>query len=42
MNRFLHTAPIEATSWLRILGVALTSFVLVELEKKLRNSRSQP
>jgi magnesium-transporting ATPase (P-type) len=41
MNRFLHTAPIEATSWLRILGVALTSFVLVELEKKLRNSRSQ-
>ena len=42
MNRFLHTAPIEASSWLRILGVALTSFVLVELEKKLRNSRSQP
>jgi cation-transporting ATPase F len=42
MNRFLHTAPIEASSWLRILGVALTSFVLVELEKKLRNTRSQP
>jgi Ca2+-transporting ATPase len=42
MNRFLHTAPIEASSWLRILGVALTALVLVELEKKLRNSRSQP
>lgn len=42
MNRFLHTAPIEASSWLRILGVALTALALVEMEKKLRNSRSQP
>ena len=42
MNRFLHTAPIEASSWLRILGVALTGLVVVELEKKLRNPRSQP
>jgi magnesium-transporting ATPase (P-type) len=39
MNRFLHTAPIEATAWLRILGVAAGAFVLVEIEKKIRSAR---
>lgn len=39
MNRFLHTAPIEATAWLRILGVAAGALVLVEIEKKIRSAR---
>jgi len=38
MNRFLHTAPIEASAWLRILGVALAALVVVEIEKKIRAS----
>ncbi len=36
MNRLLHTAPIDATAWLRILGVAVAALVVVELEKKIR------
>ncbi len=39
MNRFLHTAPIEATAWLRILGVAAGALSLVEIEKKIRCAR---
>ncbi len=39
MNRFLHTAPIEATAWLRIIGVAAGALVLVEIEKKIRSAR---
>jgi cation-transporting ATPase F len=39
MNRFLQTAPIDASAWLRILGVAAGAFVLVEIEKKIRSSR---
>ena len=42
MNRFLQTAPIDAASWLRILGVAFAALVLVELEKKLRKPRARP
>ena len=38
MNRFLHTAPIDASAWLRILGVAAGAFVLVEFEKRLRHA----
>lgn len=36
MNRLFHTAPIAAESWLRIVGVALLAFVVVEMEKWLR------
>jgi hypothetical protein len=36
MNRYLHTAPLDATVWLRILGVAVGALVLVEVEKKVR------
>jgi Ca2+-transporting ATPase len=39
MNRFLHTAPIEAIAWLRILGVAVGALVLVEIEKNIRSAR---
>jgi len=39
MNRFLHTAPIDATAWLRILGVAAVSLVVVEIEKMIRCAR---
>ena len=36
MNRYLHTAPLDATVWLRILGVAVAALVVVEMEKKMR------
>jgi magnesium-transporting ATPase (P-type) len=36
MNRFLHTAPLEAAAWARIVGIAILAFGLVELEKKVR------
>ena len=36
MNRLFHSAPIEAESWLRIVGVAAVAFVAVEIEKWLR------
>lgn len=39
MNRLLHTAPIDATSWLRILGVAVAALMVVELEKKIQCMR---
>lgn len=38
MNRFLHTAPIDAAAWLRILAIALAALVIVEVEKKIRVS----
>jgi magnesium-transporting ATPase (P-type) len=38
MNHFLHTAPLEAEVWLRIGGIAVIAFVLVELEKKFRGA----
>jgi Ca2+-transporting ATPase len=37
MNRFLHTAPLAGEVWLRICGIAVIAFVLVELEKKFRS-----
>jgi Ca2+-transporting ATPase len=36
MNRYLHTAPLDATVWLRILAVAVGALVLVEVEKRVR------
>jgi len=36
MNRLFHTAPIDGNAWLRILIVALITFVVVEIEKSLR------
>jgi hypothetical protein len=36
MNELFHTAPLEAEAWMRILGVALFSFVAVEIEKWIR------
>jgi magnesium-transporting ATPase (P-type) len=36
MNHLFHTAPISLESWLRIAGVAVTAFVVVEVEKWLR------
>lgn len=40
MNRLFHSAPIPAESWLRITGVAVVTFVVVESEKWLRSHRS--
>lgn len=39
MNRLLHTAPIDATAWLRILGVAVAALMVVEREKKIQCMR---
>ena len=39
MNRFFHSAPIDSESWLRIVGVAVAAFAIVELEKWLRYGR---
>jgi Ca2+-transporting ATPase len=39
MNRLFHTAPIDAESWLRILAVAVISFLAVEFEKWIRFGR---
>ncbi len=36
MNKLFHTAPIGAESWLRIVAVAATAFVAVEIEKWIR------
>ncbi len=36
MNKLFHTAPISGESWLRIVGVAVIVFVVVEIEKWLR------
>ena len=34
-----HTAPIGIESWLRIVGVAVAAFVVVEVEKWIRFGR---
>jgi len=36
MNRLFHTAPISVETWLRIAGVAILAFSVVEIEKWLR------
>ena len=36
MNTLFHTAPIDAGSWLRIAGVAVVAFAIVEIEKWMR------
>ena len=36
MNKLFHSAPINAESWLRIVAVAATAFIAVELEKWIR------
>ena len=39
MNQLFHTTPLEGEAWMRILGVALFSFVAVEFEKWIRFGR---
>jgi len=39
MNKLFHSAPISGASWLRLLGVVATVFVVVEMEKWLRFGR---
>jgi cation-transporting ATPase F len=41
MNRLFHTAPISGESWLRISGVAIAVFVIVEVEKWIRYGRGR-
>ena len=42
MNRLFHSAPISAAAWLRIVGVAVTVFLVVEVEKWLRRRWPRP
>ena len=39
MNRLFQSVPLEADTWLGIAGVAVISFVAVEIEKQLRFRR---
>lgn len=39
MNRLFHTAPITGGAWARVVGVAATAFLAVELEKWMRFGR---
>lgn len=36
MNRLFHTAPLDATSWLYVIGIGLTAYCIVEFEKWVR------
>lgn len=36
MNRLFHTAPIDGTAWVLILTVAVTVYLMVEVETWLR------
>jgi len=44
MNRLFHSAPISGSSWLRIISLAVTVFIIVELEKwlRFRNASAAP
>ncbi len=39
MNRLFHSAPISGTAWLRIVGVGLLVFVVIEIKKWLGEKR---
>ena len=43
MNRFFHSAPIDAYSWMRILSAGILVYICVSIEKKYvrfaKNSR---
>jgi cation-transporting P-type ATPase F len=39
MNRLFHSAPLDAESWLRIVGVAAIAAIAVEFEKWIRFGR---
>ncbi len=41
MNRLFGTAPIDAGTWLRILGAAAITWAIVEAEKAIRRRRPQ-
>ena len=36
MNFLFHTAPIDGTTWIPIIGIGIGSYCIVELEKWLR------
>jgi magnesium-transporting ATPase (P-type) len=39
MNKLFHTAPIDLESWLRIIGVAVVTFLSIEFDKWIRFGR---
>lgn len=39
MNRFFHSAPIDAYSWMRILLAGLLVYISVGIEKKIRSAQ---
>jgi Ca2+-transporting ATPase len=40
MNKAFHSAPITGLDWLIITGIGIVIYVVIELEKKIRNSVS--
>ena len=36
MNHLFHSAPLDAAAWLRVVGVGIVAFVIVEVEKWIR------
>jgi cation-transporting ATPase F len=42
MNQLFHSAPIDGAAWLRIIGVAVVAYVLVEMEKLARHAWRRP
>ncbi len=39
MNNLFHSAPIDGPAWLYVVGVGLATFLVVEVEKRVRRSR---
>jgi hypothetical protein len=39
MNRLFQSVPLEADTWFGIAGLAVLSFIVVEIEKQLRFRR---
>jgi cation-transporting P-type ATPase F len=36
MNRLFHSAPLDAAAWLRVVGVGVAAFFIIEIEKWIR------
>ncbi|MBO9315613.1 MAG: HAD-IC family P-type ATPase [Chloroflexus sp.] len=41
MNTIMHSSPIDAAAWMRIIGVGFVGYLLVEMEKWLRRRRRE-
>jgi hypothetical protein len=39
MNTLFHSAPIDASAWIKIIGIGLVVFLIVETKKAFAASR---